>query len=75
MVLAKAAWSADVREVKDCLGILPIKFIAHYDSDFGSDDPQGPIDWEAAYKELKEHYDTTLPVYALKEGEFEVFKK
>ncbi len=72
--ITKSYWTCDWRECGDGLGILPIKFLPHYLSDFGTDDPRGPIDWEQAKRELEEYGDTSLPVYALKESEFEVFE-
>jgi len=72
--MVKYFWTCDWRKCMDGLGILPIKFIPHYQSSFGSDDPRGPINWEQAYKELK-GYKEDLPIYALKEGEFVVFEK
>ena len=59
----------------DGLGILPIKFLAHFKSDFGGDDPRGPIDWDNSYEELKAYQDKDLPIYALKEGEYKVFER
>lgn len=70
--LAKHFWSCDSRRLSDGLGILPIKFLAHYQSEYGSDDPRGPIDWERALEILKNYGDTSLPVHALKEGDFVV---
>jgi len=66
--LVKHFWTCDWRQSMDGLGILPIKFIPHYKSDFGGDDPRGPIDWEKSYNDLKEFGDKTLPIHALKEG-------
>ena len=59
----------------DGLGILPIKFIPHYKSNWGSDDPRGSIDWEAALRELEEYGDASLPIHALEEGEYIVIEK
>jgi hypothetical protein len=73
-ILSKSFWTCDWRQCKDGLGILPIKFIPHYDSDYGKDDPRGPIDWQKAYNELQEYGDKDLPIYALKEGEYKVFE-
>lgn len=70
--LAKHFWSCDSRRLSDGLGILPIKFLSHYQSEYGSDDPRGPIDWERALEILKNYGDTSLPVHALKEGDFVV---
>lgn len=74
MVLAQHAWSCDEREPADGLGLFPVKFLAHFKSNYGSDDERGPIDWEAAYKELEEYADSSLPMYALEEGKFIVFE-
>jgi hypothetical protein len=74
-LLSASFWSCDWRECKDGLGILPIKFIAHYQSDFGADDPRGPIDWQKAYADLAAYGDTSLPIHALKEGEFIVIEQ
>ena len=73
--LAKHFWTCDWRQTKDGLGILPIKFLAHYQSDFGANDPRGPIDWEKALEELKQYGDSSLPIHALKEGEFVVVEQ
>jgi hypothetical protein len=73
-MLATCFWTCDWRECMDGLGMLPIKFIPHYQSDWGENDPRGPIDWQAAYDNLAAYGDTSLPIYALKEGEFKVFE-
>lgn len=72
-ILSTHFWPCDWRFCHDGLGILPIKFIAHYESDFGYDDPRGPVDWSKGKKDLAEYGDTGLPIYALKEGEYVVF--
>jgi hypothetical protein len=72
-MLATHHWTCDWRACADGLAVLLIKFIPHYQSAFGDDDPRGPINWERAYQELAEYGDTTLPVHALKEGEFKIF--
>lgn len=72
--LVKHFWTCDWRQLMDGFGILPIKFISHFQSEYGADDPRGVIDWNKAYKELEEYGDVALPVYALKEGEYQVFK-
>jgi hypothetical protein len=74
-MLSTHYWTCDWRQCADGLGILPIKFIPHFQSTFGADDPRGPIDWDKAKRELTEYGDGSLPVYALKEGEFEVFEQ
>lgn len=74
-MLAKHFWTCDWRQCFDGSGILPIKFISHYKSSYGSDDPRGPIDWDKAYEELKNYGDPALPIYALEEGDFVVFEQ
>jgi len=69
-MLASSYWTCDWRECADGFSILPIKFIAHYQSEFGATDPRGPIDWQKAYEDLAAYGDTSLPIHALKEGEF-----
>ena len=56
------------------LGIFPIKFLAHFKSKYGEDDPRGPIDWDKAYAELKEYGEKDLPIYALEEGDWKYFE-
>ncbi len=74
-MLATHYWTCDWRQCAGGLGILPIKFIPHYLSSFGSDDPRGPIDWQKAYDDLSAYGDTSLPIHALKEGEFIVIEQ
>jgi hypothetical protein len=74
-VLSKHFWPCDWRECMDGLGILDIKFLPHYKSNYGSDSPRGPINWEQAKNELEEYGDKSLPVYALEEGEFVVIEQ
>ena len=72
--LSKHFWTCDWRKCMDGLGILPIKFIPHYKSDWGDSDPRGLIDWDAAYKELAEYGEKDMPIYALREAEYKVFE-
>jgi hypothetical protein len=74
-MLVTSFWTCDWRQSADGLGILPIKFIPHYQSNFGNDDPRGTIDWQKAYEELAAYGDRHLPIHALKEGEFQVFEQ
>ncbi|NCU38165.1 hypothetical protein EOL96_03880 [Candidatus Saccharibacteria bacterium] len=67
-------WTCDWRQCNDGLGILPIKFVPHYKSSFGANDPRGPIDWDNVKHELSKYGDVNLPIYALKEGEFKIFE-
>ncbi|MDQ5886118.1 MAG: hypothetical protein QG628_515 [Patescibacteria group bacterium] len=73
-MLSAHYWTCDWRQCADGFGILPIKFIPHYQSAFGANDPRGPIDWEKAKQELAEYGDKALPLHALKEGEFKIFE-
>jgi hypothetical protein len=68
-------WTGDWRTTMNGLGLVPIKFIAHYESQYGENDPRGPINWKKAYEELKNYGDQTLPIYALHEGNFVVIEK
>lgn len=72
-MIVSSYWTCDWRQCGDGFGVLPIKFIPHFESAFGSDDPRGPIDWNKARRELAEYDDPHLPIYALKEGEYKVF--
>jgi len=74
-MLATHYWTGDWRRCDDGLGVLPIKFFAHYQSEYGDDDTRGPIDWKKAYDELTNYGDKTLPIHALKEGEFVVIEQ
>jgi len=73
--LSKHFWTCDWRQCMDGLGILNIKFLPHYMSDYGLDDSRGPIDWQKGYNELKNFGDKTLPIHALKEGEYIVIEE
>ncbi len=72
--MSKHFWTCDWRKTMDGLGILPIRFLAHYKSSYGDDDSRGPIDWGKAYSELEEYGDKSLPIHALKEGEYIVIE-
>ena len=73
--LSKHFWTCDWRMLKEGLGILPIKFLAHYESAYGANDPRGPVDWHTGLEELKKYGDPALPIHALHEGEFVVVEK
>lgn len=72
--LSKYFWTCDWRACGDGLGILPIKFLPHFESAFGATDPRGPIDWNKGLAELK-NYKENLPIHALKEGEYIVIEQ
>lgn len=68
-------WTCDWRQCSDGLGILPIKFIPHFNSSYGADDSRGPINWNQAKKDLEQYGDKQLPIYALEEGEYIIFEE
>jgi hypothetical protein len=74
-MLATNYWTCDWRQCANGLGILPIKFIPHCQSDFGDTDPRVPIEWQKAYEDLAAYGHESLPVHALKEGEYIVIEK
>lgn len=70
--LVKYFWTCDWRQSMEGLGLLPIKFISHYKSEYGKNDPRGPINWDKAYDELKD-YKEDLPMNTLEEGDIVIF--
>lgn len=68
-VLSKYFYNLDNPKLDEGLGLLDIKFIPHWRSDYNASN----IDWDQALKELK-NYKEDLPVYVLKEGEFVVLR-
>ena len=73
--MSKHFWTCDWRKCMDGLGILDIKFLAHFNSDFGASDPRGPIDWQKAHDELSGYGDSSLPIHALAEGDYIVIEQ
>lgn len=73
--LSTQFWTCDWRLPMDGLGVLPVKFLPHYQSEYGKDDPRGAVDWEAGLRALEAYGDTSLPIHALKEGEFVVIER
>ena len=61
------------KRVGNGLGLLPIKFIPHWKSDY-SDEEVFDIDWDSEFNKLKE-YKEDLQIYTLAEGEFKVIVK
>lgn len=74
-VLSTHFWTCDWRECMDGLGILPIKFLAHFKSDYGSVDPRGPVDWDSGFIELRDYKNTNLPIHAPEEGDYVVIEQ
>lgn len=71
--LSKYFWTCDWRKCMDGLAILPIKFLPHYQSSYGSGDSRGYINWDKALEDLK-NYKEDLSIHALKEGEYVVLE-
>ncbi len=67
-VLGKYFYNLDTLVLGDGLGLLPIKVIPHWCSDYNAPN----IDWDKAETELKA-YKEDLPLVTLREGEFKVF--
>lgn len=68
--LSKRYYSLDDQQVYEGLGILSIKALVHYQSDYNAPN----IDWDASRAEL-EAIDDGLPLIALHEGEFTVIEQ
>lgn len=73
-VVASSFWTCDWRKCFEGFGLVPIKFIPHFNSDYGNSDPRGAIDWGKAKEELAKYGDKSLPIYSLEEGDFAVFE-
>lgn len=65
--LSDSFWPNDWKKPMMGRGVLPIKFIPHYEAD-------ETIDWLKVEEELRGFGDPELPIYKLKEGEFVVFE-
>lgn len=72
--LSRNYWTCDWRDTFSGSGLTPLNIIPHYGSDYGKDDPRGPIDWEAAHRAFKETIGSGQEVVCLREGEFVVFE-
>lgn len=70
-VIAKYYCVLKTGRIGDGLGLLPIKFVPHWQADY-ADDEVSDIDWQAEYQKIKE-YQEDLPIYTLTEGQFVVF--
>ncbi|OGG47405.1 hypothetical protein A3D66_00135 [Candidatus Kaiserbacteria bacterium RIFCSPHIGHO2_02_FULL_50_9] len=68
--IAKYYYGLDSLQVHEGLGLLPVKVLVHYRSDYNAPN----VDWNKAYSELN-NYQEDLPLIALKEGEFKVIEK
>lgn len=69
-ILGKYYSALDTPSVKKGLGLLPVKVIVHYKSDYNAPN----IDWDESYQ-LLQSTGEELPILALGEGQFEVIKR
>ena len=69
--LAKHYYSLDELKAYDGLGILPIKALVHYRSDYNAPN----IDWNKAHHELQNSGDEELEILRLREGEFKIIEQ
>jgi hypothetical protein len=65
--LSRYYYGLDDKEMREGLGLVPLKFIPHFKSDYHG----WEFDWDKAYNELKA-YKEDLPILALAEGQFEI---
>ena|SRR3989338_4246424 len=70
MALAKYDYNLDSLKLADGLGLVPVKVLVHYRSDYNAPN----INWDKAEAELRA-YKEDLPLVALREGEFKVFNR
>lgn len=68
--ISKYFYEPDSLKLEEGLGILSVKTIVHYRSNYNSPN----IDWDKAYSEF-DSYKEKLPIIALAEGQFKVFVK
>ena len=66
-IVSKYYYDLDNLKVSEGLGLLPIKVITHYKSDYNVPN----IDWDKAYTQLK-NSGADLPILTLAEGQFVV---
>lgn len=70
--LSEMFYDGDWRKIGKGYGLVDVASIPHFGGEYGNDDPRGPIDWSKAEQELRGA--TDLPIYLIREGEFEVFE-
>lgn len=73
--LSVKGWSPGMREVIDGAGIVPLNVIVHFGSNYGDDDPRGPIDWEKAEQDLRLAIEPNATITRLTEGSFIVVEQ
>lgn len=68
--ISKYYYGLDDLKIGPGLGLLSLKVIVHYRSDYNTPN----IDWDKAYSELKD-FGEDLPIKALGEGQFETIRQ
>lgn len=63
--MAMYYYALDNPRIEHGLGLLPVKVLVHYESDYSN----GAIDWREAYRAL-DSYDQKLELLAIHEGQF-----
>jgi hypothetical protein len=66
-LISKYYYDLDNLKIVEGLGLLPIKVLVHYRSDYNAPN----IDWDSAYELLKNHGEE-LPIVTLAEGQYHV---
>jgi hypothetical protein len=67
--LSNKYWSCGTRTLGEGSGFTDLNTIVHYNSNYGSDDPRGPIDWQQAEQQLQQMIGAEK-VTRLPEGKF-----
>lgn len=67
MAIAKYDYNLDTLKLENGLGLVPVKVLVHYRSNYNAPN----VGWDNAEEELK-NYKEDLPLIALREGEFVV---
>lgn len=71
MAIVASSYSLDALKCRDGLGLLPIKVIPHWKSDYNTPN----VDWDKALDDMKAYGDQTAEVLTIGEGEFVVRSK
>lgn len=73
--LSKQYWTCDWRQARTGSGLTSLNIIVHYGSDYGKDDPRGPIDWADVEASFAKKLAPDESITQLPEGTFVVFEK
>lgn len=68
-MMSKYYYDLDNLKFNKGLGLLPLKVLVHWKSDYNAPN----IDWDKSYEELKAYGGEDLPIITLREGEYKVF--